>query len=954
MFAVESKSNYVFKIVDLLLKYNAAIADHNHEGSTPLMLAAQSDSIDAPEIVRLLLKIQASVMDQDEDGMTPLMYAMLSESVRADKIVTHLLKNGASVLDRDSEDKTPLMHAVNSSSPRAPQIIQMLLQHHASVNDRDKGGLIPFVHALMSDSPKSPEIVRMVWQNDVSVNEFNLSGRTILECASMSHSPSALEVIKILLQKGAQVNKRNSSNLTVLMSILSIENPNIPGIVRLLLKNGASLNDRDDIGMTPLMYAVTQEWSNAAETVKVLLEHQASVTDCDERGMTPLLYAASSCPDSTAEIVEILLQHGASITDRDFTYVTAIMHAAKSSSDNAEPTLRALLHQASLQGKDNGTSVAYALDKDGMSALDHFFINTDFHSTTLDISSPKFNRMLNLLLPYESELSLALAATYYTTDVLKLLLEQYPNKVNSALKESESLLHCAIQCKSFSKCTLVMSYSPLLHFHWKGLSPLELAIVYDCKPFILEMISAQMSDKDIIYSINKCINKDETIFNFLERLPVKRWRDLMKNKLMKDKNRAMLHFQTSNHVCQGGVTWPNLRSNCSLKMRLTTKTENDQCKCAVLTVTNCQTLLHTHQEEVEDVKLCVMKLLEYITMEFQSIAPHMEFQCILSGSMGEQTRCYAPDEMDIICLFINCGGLRLFFTERQIRVDDSERWRTLCSVKNYLDPRKVAQAFYDFVTLALYSILDKNITFGKLSVSQYSLQRMDKISRLKLLWKGQAFPNLTICVDLVPAFSCICDIPLPLSVECREFLILAKVSRHNHQPSDYFQQSYCRAEKQVMNNLPEHITEGYIVAKAVRIAAISGQSLNTDTLGIVEDINVDDFITSYVLKTCLFNVLNKLHAESNCERNVDLDNMNSEYVPIQDCKYAWADAIYAELERALIDRVLKLWHSESDSLLFCQQCTSPRACCRKTAVMLAFTQEIRRWLKQHMNELREK
>ena len=320
----------------------------------------------------------------------------------------------------------------------------------------------------------------------------------------------------------------------------------------------------------------------------------------------------------------------------------------------------------------------------------------------------------------------------------------------------------------------------------------------------------------------------------------------------------------------------------------------------------------------------------------------MVFQVILSGSTSEGTKCFAPDEMDTICLFVSHSGLLIMFEKRQVLVEDVEGpWLKLCSLNNCLDPRLVAQEFYNFVKLALVSIVNKGQRFGKLCVSKFSLQHMNKISRLKLLWCGDAFPNLGIFVDLVPAFTCTYDLKLPLVVKTKEFFILTKESRHNPDPTDRVRRSYCRAEKEVMSRLPLHIKNGYIIAKALRIAPISGNNLDFESLHIADDFNVDEFISSYVLKTCLFNILKKMESNAT-EQNVSFAST---------CKFVWADNIFEELEESLVKKDLELWYE--GTLLYCVYCEVPKPCCRKLDTMLAMVKEIRRWLEEHMGELRD-
>ena len=54
-----------------------------------------------------------------------------------------------------------------------------------------------------------------------------------------------------------------------------------------------------------------------------------------------------------------------------------------------------------------------------------------------------------------------------------------------------------------------------------------------------------------------------------------------------------------------------------------------------------------------------------------------------------------------------------------------------------------------------------------------------------------------------------------------------------------------------MKDLPEHIRNGFILAKAVRISSIA-QPDNMEEFELQESISADDVITSFILKACLF------------------------------------------------------------------------------------------------------
>ena len=68
--------------------------------------------------------------------------------------------------------------------------------------------------------------------------------------------------------------------------------------------------------------------------------------------------------------------------------------------------------------------------------------------------------------------------------------------------------------------------------------------------------------------------------------------------------------------------------------------------------------------------------------------------------------------------------------------------------------------------------------------------------------------------------------------------------------------------------LSKNVKNGLILAKAARIASIARPAEKlTSHYGLQEDIHVDDFITSYMLKTCLMNLLPRHSQAEPCTCN---------------------------------------------------------------------------------------
>ena len=144
---------------------------------------------------------------------------------------------------------------------------------------------------------------------------------------------------------------------------------------------------------------------------------------------------------------------------------------------------------------------------------------------------------------------------------------------------------------------------------------------------------------------------------------------------------------------------------------------------------------------------------------------------------------------------------------------------------------------------------------------------MSKISRIKLLWKGTDFKHLYVYVDIVLAFSTKGEKYFPFWLRCDSFNLIAKADRHEYVNKDEFPKSYCDAEALVMKSLPEPIRQGFITAKAVRLVDVCAYEFDMVQFGLIEDLAIEDYITSHSLKNCLLNRLKQVHNKRYKGRN---------------------------------------------------------------------------------------
>ena len=364
----------------------------------------------------------------------------------------------------------------------------------------------------------------------------------------------------------------------------------------------------------------------------------------------------------------------------------------------------------------------------------------------------------------------------------------------------------------------------------------------------------------------------------------------------------------------------------------------------VSAVKNCE-LNKIYTDDFTNVTRVALAIAKSISKTFENDSRfrHLVFTPILSGSMTEETKCFMPDEVDIVC--------RLENIVYDFDVDDHRvkcraahvvEFQHLCDSDADIVPSKLNRDFFNAVDIVIQEgrvYLPTNNEKFSITMGTFALHFEDKISRLVVGYNSHYFNDLEISIDLAPA-GYRPDIPLPLNVECHEHYALAKVSRFDDENIN-FSVSYSLGEQTLMASLPEHMRDGYILAKAIRLTAICEQpGLSREDLQDLEPIDIQKYISSYTLKNCLFIIL----------KNIKKGQMGG----IESCRFAWADATYGELiDQLETKRCIDVWYDESGTLLNCTNHDEDiYSCCQKRRLILALCYQIRFWLTENLTKLK--
>ncbi|XP_040913251.1 ankyrin repeat domain-containing protein 50 [Toxotes jaculatrix] len=299
------------EVASLLLERGANPGHRDHDGMTPLLLAAYEGH---DEIVELLLEAGADVDETaGPDGNVPAAAAvtplLAAAAMGHMKTVSRLLFWGAAVDAIDCEGRTALCLAAARGST---EVVRALFDRGLDENHKDDLGWTP-LHAAACEGHRAVCAALTEQGSMARVGEMDIEGRTPLILAAQEghwstvrllldrRSPidhraydghSALsatlleghaEVADLLMRRGADTDVRDAEGRPLLY-LLVLEG-RLEMATLLIEKGGVPLESRDSEGRTALHVA---SWQGCVEMVDLLLKHGANPNAQDTEGRPPL------------------------------------------------------------------------------------------------------------------------------------------------------------------------------------------------------------------------------------------------------------------------------------------------------------------------------------------------------------------------------------------------------------------------------------------------------------------------------------------------------------------------------------------------------------------------------------------------------------------------------------------------------------------------------------------
>ncbi|CAM9384109.1 unnamed protein product [Rangifer tarandus platyrhynchus] len=251
----------------LLLDQGARVDAQEHEGWTPLHLAAQNNS---ENVAWLLVSHQADPNLREAEGKTPLHVAAYFGHVGLVKLPA---VQGAELDGRQRNLRTPLHLAVEGGKGRA---IQHLLKSGVAPGALDQSSYSP----LHTATARGKYLVcKMLLRHGANLELLTQQGWTPLHLAAYK---GHLEIIHLLAESQADVGAPGGMNWTAPLHLAARHGAEV--VVSTLLKCGADPNAAEQSGWMPLHLAVQ---TGAFLSIIHLLEYRVEVHAHNKVGWNP-------------------------------------------------------------------------------------------------------------------------------------------------------------------------------------------------------------------------------------------------------------------------------------------------------------------------------------------------------------------------------------------------------------------------------------------------------------------------------------------------------------------------------------------------------------------------------------------------------------------------------------------------------------------------------------------
>jgi len=282
----------------MLINAGASLIRKDARGNNLLHMICHRDNLQYEKILDVMLRRVSDVNLRNHDGMTPLHIAALHGSANMLKL---LINAGAKIDARRADGSSALFFC-------RPELVFTLLELGADIDLKNNDGHSAFVNARLAGDKARIAAFKKTGRFGQPARTFDMvnGARSVFELAATGNK----EDLAAILDKDP--TQRDAKNIelgeTPLHTAAAAGNA---ATLRRLIERGAAVDATNDFLRTPLHYAAI---AGHYEVVKLLCEAKAGIHVLDARGTTPLHDAAAA---GHRRIYDYLINLGASDSTLD-------------------------------------------------------------------------------------------------------------------------------------------------------------------------------------------------------------------------------------------------------------------------------------------------------------------------------------------------------------------------------------------------------------------------------------------------------------------------------------------------------------------------------------------------------------------------------------------------------------------------------------------------------------
>lgn len=300
--------------------------------------------------------------------------------------------------------------------------------------------------------------------------------------------------------------------------------------------------------------------------------------------------------------------------------------------------------------------------------------------------------------------------------------------------------------------------------------------------------------------------------------------------------------------------------------------------------TGFKRLRHIHAQDLniqkfyksQETRIILESVCEIINFIVDNLDPKFASVDVeLTGSTAEGTKTLLPNEFDFGFHLKNLICQRDTDNPTRVKPMDTELWKDFIDEEGFLVTKDLAQAFYLSCMNAVHVLSsERRPPTLHSAVAKVLFVRSHRVSKLSIAWNGQEFEDMSISVDIA---LCIGKFPnlqfregiveasKAFEIPLQKCIYIAKITRHKY--DDQFSNvteldvSTFHFEKNILESVADNaVRDAYILAKTCRLAQIACPD-DVTPFDLVEEVSLEDVITSFMLKSSLISVLMRFERE---------------------------------------------------------------------------------------------